>query len=486
MMKNFTPKVMICCLCCFVSAAFAVTPTNGVSQNTINKPEPTVKTHKATQKPAKVTEDQTASKKAKKVEAHQKKSSSSVKKNSSVSSKDAAINTEQNESGEVSNEALQAKVDRLERRFDEMTQNRDNPKGGENWFKHFRLGGIINVDAYDSTDPQFQTRGISHAQQFELATAKLNVDATVNDWVRGHMGLFYSSAMRRYYLTNSTQANSTSHGIMMDEAYIVVSNFKDSPFFLRAGQQYLPFGAYNRYPISETLTQELSETRAVSAELGFNDKSGLAGSVSALDGLAKTAQARRNDVDNYIAALSYENRNHPVGFQLGVSYINNMIDVGSISFNIAGTTYVRRVAGFAAHADVFTGPFDLLVRYVTALRQFDPADFTYQVRPGSTRGAKPSAGMVQAGYAFQTKGHDSKIVVSYQISREARNVNATSLAAMTVVALPKNRMSVGYGVKVLKNTIVAAEFRRDHDYSKKHGGTNRYDNTGTLRLTVLV
>lgn len=443
-MRNFVPQAIICCLCCFVSTAFAVASnaalTNDATQHVVNKP--------------------------------------SVKK--------ATTHSDQNGSNETSNEALQSKVERLERRFDELTQNRDNPKGAENWFKHFRLGGLINVDAYDSTDPQFQTRGLSHEQQFELATAKLNADADVNDWIRGHLGLFYSSAMNRYYLTNTSQANSTSHGIMMDEAYVAVSNFKDSPFYLRAGQQYLPFGAYNRYPISETLTQQLSETRAVSAELGFNDKSGLAGSLSALDGLAKAGQSNRNDVNNYIAALSYENRNHPVGFQLGTSYINNMIDVGSISYNIAGTTYVKRVAGFAAHADVFTGPFDLLVRYVTALRQFSSADFTYQKRPGVTRGAKPSARMIQAGYAFLTKGHDSKIVLSYQMSREARNVNATSLAAMTAVALPRNRLSIGYGVKILKNTIVAAEFRRDHDYSKKHGGTNRYDNAGTLRLTVLV
>lgn len=478
-MKKFKLISFSFCLCFFGSVVFAVTPSNNSSTPVSPNAHVKKKVHATSVTQA---DHKKANKKKKVVAAEQHNST-----NENVSSgQPSEAQTTENAASEPSTEDLEAKIDRLERRFDAMTQNRDNPKGGEFWYKHFRIGGLINVEAYDRTDPQFQTRGLSHSRQIEVATAKLNVDATVNDWVRGHLGLFYSSAMARYYLTNAVQANSTTHGIMMDEAYAVISNFKTSPFFFRAGQQYLPFGAYNRYPISETLTQELSETRAVSAELGFNDPSGLAGSVSALDGLSRIRRANRMDLDNYIAALSYENRNHPVGFELGVSYINNMIDVGNISFNIAGTTYTKRVAGFAAHADVFTGPFDLLVRYVTALRQFAMADFTYQVRPGVTRGAKPSAATVQAGYSFKTKGHESKIVLSYQISREARNVNATSIAAMTPVALPRNRMSIGYGIKVLKNTIVAAEFRRDHDYSKRHAGTNRYDNGATLRLTVLV
>lgn len=383
------------------------------------------------------------------------------------------------------NHALEQKVALLEEQFKTFTQNRDNPAGGIDWYKHLRFSGLINVEGYDYTDPDFQVKGLSHSRQLSLATAKLNADAFVNDWVKGHLGLFYSSTMNRYYFTNTSQNNSRTNGVVLDEGYITIGNFKKSPFFLRAGQQYLPFGTYNRYPISESLTQVLTETRSVAAEIGLNDASGLTGSLSALDGLQKANHTRRNDVDNYVAALSYENRNHPVGFNVGMSYINNMIDVGSISYNLNNaSTYNHRVGGLAAHADLFTGPFDLITRFVSATRQFNVNDLSYQVRPGKTSGAKPKALSLLAGYAFKTKGYESRIQLGYEVSREARNVNSS--AGTRALTLPRNRWSIGYGIKVLKNFIVAVEFRRDHDYSKYHGGSNRYNNAGTLRLTVLV
>lgn len=389
-----------------------------------------------------------------------------------------------NDSSELEPEvAATNSVDSLEQRFKEFTQNRDNPVGSIDWMKFLRFGGLLNVEAYDYTDPSFQVLGLSHSSQLSLATALLNIDALVNDWVKGHMGLFYSSTMSRYYFTNGAQNNSRTNGVILDEGYVTIANFASSPFFLRTGQMYLPFGTYHRYPISESLTQQLSETRSVAAEVGFNDKSGLTGSVTALDGLAKTGNARQMDLDNYVVALSYENRNHPLGFNIGGSYINNMIDVGSISYNLPGATYTRRVAGVGAHLDLFTGPFDFQSEYISATREFSSTDFMYQVRPGRTRGAKPRAVTFKAGYAFKTKGHDSRIALSYQMSSEARNINGSSTRVLT---LPRNRMSVGYGIEVLKNTIVAAEFRRDHDYSKKNGASNRYDNAVTLRLTVLV
>lgn len=369
-------------------------------------------------------------------------------------------------------------VSDLTKRFNSMMQNKDNPKGGPDWMDMFHLGGLLNLDAFDETKPEFGKNGQSRRDDLSIATTKLNIDADVNDWVNGHVGLFYSDTDSRYYRANDVSTD----GIRVDEAYAKIANFNTSPFYLQAGQQYLPFGHYDLYPITKTLTQELSETRDVSGVVGFVDKSGFSGSLYTLDGLKRTNHSNHDSLSNYGAALDFSDLNHVVTYDVGLDYLNNMIDVGEISFNLANSTYVRRVGAIAAYGEVAQGPFSFGVDYVTALTRFSTTDLSWQPRLGTTKGAQPRAGTVETSYAFPIAGHDSKLTASYQLTRQAHNVNG----ATNALNLPKYRYSLACGSMILKNTIVAVEYRRDKDYPPQNGGTNSFDNALILRLTLLL
>lgn len=377
----------------------------------------------------------------------------------------------------IKTETLEEKVNRLEKQLAAITQNRDNPQGSPEWLKIFKLGGLLDIDAYDETKPGFgvtQTR----ADKISLATAKLNVDANINSWVSGRIGLFFSDTDTRYYLYK----NASTNGIQMDDAYAQISNFNVTPFYFRAGQVYLPFGRYHRYPITRTLTQDLTETREVAGEIGFVDKSGFYGAGYAFNGLKRYSYTNRDSINNYGANLGYKNTFHPLVFDLGIGYLNNMVDVGQISYNLANSSYTRRVGAFNVYGSAAAGPFSFDAAYVTALTNFSPVDFQWQLREYVTRGAKPSAANFNVGYMFNLFKRHSKIEVSYQLSQEAHNVNG----APNAMALPKDRVSVGIGSEILKNTILAAEYRRDRDYPTANGGTNAFDNVITLRLTLLL
>jgi hypothetical protein len=127
------------------------------------------------------------------------------------------------------------------------------------------------------------------------------------------------------------------------------------------------------------------------------------------------------------------------------------------------------------------GPFDFLARYVTALSRFSQTDLAYQSGSG-IRGAKPSAASLEAGYQFNVMDRGSRAMLSYQRSNEARNANG----AVHALVMPRNRVSMGYGVEVFKNTMLAFEVRRDHDYSNTEGGTDQYDNAAFLRMTAIL
>ncbi len=384
--------------------------------------------------------------------------------------------TQKNSTSPAKTPELITKIIRLKDRFAKMTQNFDNPRPKKYWLNHLSASGLINVEAYNYQNDNFKGK---HKSRIALATAKLNLDAKLNDWVSGHVGLFYSTTKNRYYPIATTKS-----GIELDEVYATIANFKNNPFYFRAGKQYLPFGRYHHYPIIEPLTQTLSEMRATALQLGFVGTNGFYGAAYTLNGSTKYFHSRHKTMNNYGITLGYDNKHNATWYDIGIDYLNNMADVGAIEANLPNSDkYVKRVGGLGGYADIITGPFDFNIRYVTALTKFAPQDFRFQKHINDTKGAKPSSSMIVAGYTFKTRGkYNSKINIGYQWSDEAYNINPIPQA----LRLPKARLSVEYGIELIKNTILAFEYDRDHDYSSSNGGTHRYNDRLTVRFTVLV
>lgn len=367
------------------------------------------------------------------------------------------------------------KIKIIKMRLAKITQNIDNPRPTSYTLLDRRLGisGLANVDANYQTKSDFKKDDTSNIM---VSAAKFNFDLNAASWLSGHAGLFAASRPEKYYA-----ASSAKNRLELDEAYVTVANLNRSPAYLRAGRQYLSFGNYHRYPIFKPLTQELSETRALSVQLGYLDFHGLYGTAYALDSATQMNHRKRKHLNNGGAMLGYANLHHEVGLDVGVGYLNNMAGVGIIQDDLLGGYYKKRVAGLSFHGDIVSGPFDFGVRYVTALRSFNVRDFAYQERVGNIRGAKPKAGTLKAGYKFKTKGHDSEFIVSYQRSYQAYNMSNN---ASSVSRIPRKRIAAGYGVNVWQHLILGCELTRDRDYTKRHGGTNRISNTATIRASL--
>jgi hypothetical protein len=197
----------------------------------------------------------------------------------------------------------------------------------------------------------------------------------------------------------------------------------------------------------------------------------------------------------YGARLGVGQVSDPMAWDLSVDYIYNMIGVEGVAYgvgifngsNLAGNvgnngtatggTYVNRVGGFALNGDLRTGPFDVELRYVTALQTFSPFDLSKNVVAttaiAGTTGAKPWAAGINAGYAFNAWEKSQDIFLGYQASGNSVNLY-----------LPKSRWVLGYGMDVMKNTNVGLELDHDIDYSVSNGGTGNSNNQVGLRVAV--
>lgn len=382
------------------------------------------------------------------------------------------------------------------------------------WFNRVQFSGGINVDLGKFGNRNSNFMGVNY-QRISLNDGYINVAAAINDWTKAFASISYSTASvtnpsisaldtanpiaNEYSAAYSNNINGAGNStLQLEQAYATFSNFDMTPFFLQVGKQFQDFSRYEIHPITRSLTQVLSETLATSFKVGFI-ANGFNGSVYAFDDpIAQVGKT--SPTTNYGASLGFDYPSDLFGFDIGISYLYNMIGVNDVAWIVnqynggafnpiigAGGGYNTRVSAGALYADVNSGPFVLGARYTQALQRFNVLDMPKNALagavvdpgvgitlPAGSTGAKPWAAGVQAGYGFEGWGRNQNVYLGYQTSGQA--------AAML---LPKYRWVAGYGIELFgKNTDVGIEWDHDKAYSVGTGGTNNSYNLVTIRTSV--
>lgn len=386
--------------------------------------------------------------------------------------------------------STQSQIDAMKAQLNKMEAIvNQNSAGGfqqaSDWTSRITVSGLMNVDAYASnTTPNFglaRTYG-GHSNNLAVNNANLFVDALVNDWTNVHMGLAYSS-------NRATAFSREAATPTFDEGYVTLANFSESPFFFRAGREYLPFGVYNRYPMVQNPTQLLSETTGTAAQVGFVSPVGVYGSAYGFRGLPENGDpANRPRVNNWGADLGYAYSDAMYGVKLDAGYLYNLADVNYVSggSGFASGSYANRSGGLALSADGNVGPFDAALRYVKALQQMSAVQIKNAAN-ANLRGAEPSAMGAELGYTFPVLAHQSRAGLGYQHTYNSSSNNVTGVGSTHAVGaygLPLARYYANYTVNVSKWTDVGLEVYHDRDYSKSRGGTGTSATVGMLQLGV--
>lgn len=388
-------------------------------------------------------------------------------------------------------DAMQAQLAQIQASMNANGAGNNLPSAG--WFNRLSLSGLMNIDAtgsknYSPTD--FTTHSPS---SIAVSSAALYLDADVSDWTKAHVGVAYSTSNQNTYnllrpgaYTNS-EATSSDASLNLDEAYATIANFAKSPFYLKAGKQYLPFGSYTPFAdITPALTQVLSQVNDPAATVGFVTNNGFNGSVYALQGVGYSNAANtgnRSAIQNYGASLALNNTYNNIGYNAGFGYLSNMADVTGVAYALTNAAvnpsqgYHQRVGGLAGNLGVKYAAFDIGGKWVGAMKKFNSADVAY-VENGNANGAKPAAWGVDAGYSFPVLAHGSRFGLGYQGSKQAVAVGLVGQD------MPRTRYLADYTVNVSKYTDLGFELRHDTDYSVSNGGTGNSTNTAVARLAV--
>lgn len=381
--------------------------------------------------------------------------------------------------------------------LDQMNQDVGMNKPMPEWFNRIGVSGGINLDtgkwgsrsvtnaaladalAGPSTASTYNGGAAGpkngytgeNTKRFSINNAYLNVTADVNEWTKAlavlsytDASLYYDQAYTSWLDNTSTNFGMVNQTLTLEQAVVHFGNFDCTPFFAELGKQFIDFGRYTVHPITASMSQALTETLRNAIKVGFISDIGLHGSVYTFqNGLYKNSdQNNRENTMNYGAALGFAHPDDQFGYDIGVGYMYNLFGVNDISALAADAAtyagYHNRVSGVAVYGDLNWEAFTLGARYVTSNSHFSPLDIPRSANHLTT-GAKPWAAGVQVGYDFNAWNRNQNVYLGYQASHDTVFLN-----------LPHSRYVVGYGIGVMKNTMLSAEWDHDNAWNVINGG----------------
>ncbi len=249
-----------------------------------------------------------------------------------------------------------AELDNLKRRIAELEARQTSEVALDEEFdlgkisQFLSLHGLFEVEAYYA-DPD----GRGSESDLTIATTELSLEATVNEYIGGHLILLYE------------EEDGEDDDIIVDES--VISLGCPKPLYgqapsLHAGKLYLPFGMFISNMISDPLTLELGETQntallfALEGDL-WTAKAGLFN--------GDVDEAGDNDhIDSWMVALEFSPGEL---FSFGASYLSDLAESGA-DLVVDESFYIDEVAGASVFVSMKCARFGLDAEYLTALDDF--------------------------------------------------------------------------------------------------------------------
>ncbi len=227
------------------------------------------------------------------------------------------------------------------------------PGWATNTFQSLEFGVLLEVEGFASKI------GGENQSDILLATAAFDVEAVMNEWLMGHVGLLWEQYSRE--------------DDNIDEAYIALGASESIPFYLVAGRFYQPVGNFESAFISDPLTLELAEMNQVSAMIGYENPwvdlnvGAFRGDVK--EGVA-TGDGGDSTIDDFYASITLA----PIEqIKLGAYWFSDLMETYNLSRvgeEIANLPGYEKDGGAGAFANLYLGPVTFNAEYVSAIEGY--------------------------------------------------------------------------------------------------------------------
>jgi hypothetical protein len=270
------------------------------------------------------------------------------------------------------------------------------------------------------------------------------------------------SAKASHYKNHGTPSR-----FKLDDARLVLGDTNESPLYFTLGYQYLPFGMYQPYSLTGSLTKELEEVQSTLLGLGYQ-QSDFYGLLYLYGQSGKVNNESRRippDGSNHGLELGYHWKDFHNGFQGHLTYLSNFREISLI--NNLSPKNLNRIDALSTHLNYYHGQYGALVDYVFSTGKFNSASMSYD-----NNDASPRAAFAEAYVRFHTNTLPSSIGLGYGRSWET-----------LALQMPHYRLLTNYAILLNKHLSMQLQYTLAHNYGSSHTGTmNRngttFNNTG--------
>jgi hypothetical protein len=264
----------------------------------------------------------------------------------------------------------------LEDRLNRLEQAIGREVQSDKWYDRIQISGLIEVEAIyldfvDKQDPTADTK----ESDVELATVELVVDAKIAKHVDGHVMFKYEA-----------------DEVFVDEGFVTLVGTEAFPAYLIAGRQYVPFGYYDSFFVTDPTTLVLGETNDGAAVAGYRFGGEMVDvSLGAFNGEIDEA-GKDDEINSFVAAVAAQ----PFEFLMaGISYTSNLASSDTFQEFVVVDGLNDMVGGWSAFVTVeFLERFKLIGEYVAALDEFEAGEI---YDPADTQKREPKAYNVELG-----------------------------------------------------------------------------------------
>ncbi|MBP9723015.1 MAG: LbtU family siderophore porin [Gammaproteobacteria bacterium] len=276
-----------------------------------------------------------------------------------------------------------------------------------------------------------------------LTASNLDLSAWVNNWLTAYTNFGVE--------TDDTK----DQHFRMIMGFITLGNLNYSPFYVSAGQMFVPFGSFSTGTSAiGAIPRSVGRILEQAVSAGFYQENGLHVSGAVYDG--KTQNSYHDNIDQYAGTVSYtqpynvDNWLKKGKIRAGASYTNNIAES-----NVIRTIFINNapldhyVPAFDLFANASVGPFVARWELVQAIKHFSIKDLTQAGKP-----VKISSFMSELEYDTNIFNKGTAFVLHY-----------SRIFQGSVASRVKHQYGVTTSVNILRDTLLSFEYAHQTTYS---------------------
>ncbi|OEU67323.1 MAG: hypothetical protein BBJ57_08150 [Desulfobacterales bacterium PC51MH44] len=268
-------------------------------------------------------------------------------------------------------------VKSLEKRIKQLEDAIGRDVEGDKWYDRIQIGGLVEVEAgYEKIDFKDPAAEDETTSDVDLATVELVVDAKVAKHVDGHVMFKYEE-----------------EEVFVDEGFITLVGTEKYPAYLIAGRQYIPFGYFDSFFVTDPTTLILGETNEGALVGGYRFGGEMVDiAVGAYNGKTKKFDSD-NTISNFVGSIVVAPKE---GIMVGASYTSNLAAADSFA-DLVQTDLNDFVGGWSAFVTASFFKIKLIGEYVGAVDEFEAGEL---YNAADTQKRQPAAWNVELGFAI--------------------------------------------------------------------------------------